>query len=122
MFSPTAGEKTAGLIEKETLKKSEYRISNHEYRNLLRRTSVEGMYSIYFIKRLSEAIPQIFNLNSSIFNSGLSWLVLTSVSRKKTGHVMAALKLIQGGNLPGADLVTIAAAGMKSAVCRGIDG
>jgi hypothetical protein len=30
-FSPAAGKKTAGLIEKETLK-SEYRISNNEYR------------------------------------------------------------------------------------------
>jgi len=33
------------------------RISNNECRILLRRTSVDGMYSIYFIKRLSEAKP-----------------------------------------------------------------
>jgi len=43
-FSPAAGQKkTAGMIEKETLKK---RISNNE----CRMSNVEVMYSVYFKK------------------------------------------------------------------------
>jgi hypothetical protein len=44
--------RASSLIGKETLKK---RISNNECRILLRRTSVEVMYSVYFKKRQSEA-------------------------------------------------------------------
>ena len=45
-FSPADGNKTAGLIEKETLKK---RISNIECRS--------NEFCLFYKKRLSEAIP-----------------------------------------------------------------
>ena len=58
--SPVAGKKTAGLIEKETLKK---RISN-----------VEGMYSNYDIKRLSAAKPSFIILRFDIRYSAVRCL------------------------------------------------
>jgi hypothetical protein len=63
---PLAAE-AASLIAKKTsdlrsLSKSEYRMSNHEYRM----SNVEVRYSIYFIKRLSAAIPPFVILRFDI--------------------------------------------------------
>jgi hypothetical protein len=60
VFRAAAKKKTAGLIEKET---DEHRTSNE---CILPVMSLYVEWSV--LKRFSEAIPQIFNLQSSIFN------------------------------------------------------
>ena len=71
---PSAGKKTAGLIEKETLKK---RISNIEQRI----ANIEVRYSIIIIfeKRLSAAIPHfiisVITPADSILTVRLIWRI-----------------------------------------------
>jgi hypothetical protein len=61
--------------QKRNSKKSECRISNHEYRIFLRQTSVEGRYFAHFIKRRSLTIPLFvilrFDIRYSIFCGSL---------------------------------------------------
>jgi hypothetical protein len=81
--APPPAKKTAGLIEKETLKK---RISNNEYRML----NVEGMYSIFFNKEMerSDSILRnsLFVIRYSAVRCLIQAIAAASLITKKTCH------------------------------------